>query len=128
MADEIEKTEQSDKEEEINKFTEAEMLLGIFFFGGIDGLAILIDLTGVGLAIAPVLQSFGTLTATLWLWSKGDKNTVKFGRQVAKYAANALPLAPTLTIAFIIEAQMHNHPKLKAVAGGKIGEVAKATI
>lgn len=103
------------------------MLLGIFFFGGLDGLAILLDLTGVGLAIAPVIQSFGTLTATLWLWSKGDKNTVKFGRQVAKYAANAIPIVPTLTTAFIIEVQMHNNPKLKAVASGKLGEAAKAT-
>ena len=111
------------KEEAPNKFVSAEILLGVFFFGGLDVVAIIIDFTGVGLAIAPVIQSFGTLAATLWLHSKGDKNTVKFGRQVTKYAANALPVVPTLITAFLIEAYLHNHPKLKAVAAPKIANV-----
>ena len=112
--------------EKHNKFSEAEMLLGVFFFGGLDVIAILIDVTGVGLVIAPVVQSFATLSQTLWFWSKGDKNAIKFGRQVAKYAANALAVVPTLTIAFIVEAQMHNNPKIKAAVSGKIGEAMKA--
>ncbi|MEK7479268.1 MAG: hypothetical protein AAB634_01910 [Patescibacteria group bacterium] len=111
------------KEEAPNKFVSAEILLGIFFFGGLDAICVVIDFTGVGLAIAPVLQSFGTFAATMWLSSKGDKNTVKLGRQITKYAANALPIVPTLTTAFIIEAYLHNHPKLKAVAAPKIANV-----
>ncbi len=136
MDEDIETTEEEGAEEgdggeekpnkDHNKFSAAEVLLGISFFGGLDSIAILIDITGVGLVIAPVIQSFGTLTQTLWFWSKGDKNSLKFGRQAVKYAANALPIVPTLTIAFFVEAQIHNNPKLQAAASGKIGGATKA--
>jgi hypothetical protein len=47
---------------------------------------------------------------------KGDKNALKLGRQIAKYAANLLPFLPTLTPVFFIEAYIHNHPEKFALA------------
>jgi hypothetical protein len=101
------------------KFTEAEMLVGGLFTLGVDGICILIDLTGVGLAISPVLQGFVTFLMWWWLKSKGDPNAAKLGRQIAKYAANFLPVLPTTFITLGIEVYIHNHPE-------KYGVIAKA--
>jgi hypothetical protein len=69
---------------ERKKFNAAEMLIGGMFTLGVDGICILIDLTGVGLAIAPIIQNFATFTMWWWAKSKGDPNAAKMGRQLAK--------------------------------------------
>ncbi|MFH1192965.1 MAG: hypothetical protein V1656_01450 [Candidatus Jorgensenbacteria bacterium] len=99
-----------ENEKELNKFNEVELLLGGLFTLGVDGVCFLIDWTGVGLAIAPIIQGFATFSMWLWARSKGDPGALKTGRQVAKYAANALPLLPTTFIAFAVETYLHNHP------------------
>ncbi len=98
-------------ETEIKKFSEAEMLLGGLFTLFIDLISALIDATGIGLAIAPFLQSLVTFIMWMWFKSKGDKTSGDAGKQVAKYAANILPIIPTTFIVFIISAYLHNHPK-----------------
>lgn len=117
--------------EEHKKFNEAEMLLGGFFTLGVDSVCFLIDWTGVGLAIAPIIQSFTTFTMWWWFKTKGDPNTLKTGRQVAKYAANFLPLIPTTFTAFAVEVYIHNHPErfaaIQKVAALKSGAVAAKT-
>ncbi|MEK7629967.1 MAG: hypothetical protein AAB432_01105 [Patescibacteria group bacterium] len=105
--------------EEINKYKEAELIIGSFAFLFIDGVCFLIDWTGIGLAISPVIQGFGTAAQTFWAWKKGDKTALKFSRQAIKYALNILPLLPTLTIVFLVQAFVHNNPKI-AEAGGKL--------
>ncbi|MAF79808.1 hypothetical protein CL629_01885 [bacterium] len=101
---------------ERKQFVESEILIGVIFFSGLDGIAALIDVTGVGMAIAPILQSFGTGVITVWLWSKGNKAAVKPGRQIALHLANIIPFVPTVAFVFFVTAYIHNHP-------GKIGSL-----
>ncbi len=115
-------------DQEHKKFNEAEMLVGGFFTLGVDGVCTLIDLTGVGLAISPIIQGFTTFTMWWWFKSKGDPNASKIGRQITKYLANLLPLIPTTFTAFAIEVYIHNHPErfaaLQKIAALKSGAVA----
>lgn len=110
-------------ETENNKFNEVELVLGGMFTLGVDGTCALLDLTGVGAVITPFIQSFVTFVMWMWFRSKGDKNSGKLGRQIAKYASNAIPIIPTTFTVFIIEALIHNRPKIKQ-AGGKIASTA----
>ncbi|MBI5732905.1 hypothetical protein HY967_03030 [Candidatus Jorgensenbacteria bacterium] len=112
-------------EEEINRYNETELIAGSIIMLGIDGVCFIIDWTGVGLAIAPIIQAGGTGALTMWAWRKGDTQALKMGRQVAKYASNALPLLPTLTLMFLIEAYMHNHPEKFAAAEKLAGATTK---
>ena len=118
-------------EEKLQKFNEVELLLGGFFTLSVDIVCALIDLTGIGLIIAPFLQSFVTFSIWLWFRSKGEQGVSSIGRQVAKYLANAIPILPTTFIAFVIEALVHNHPKIAAIAekatspGSKLASPAK---
>ncbi len=98
-------------EPEIKKFSEAEILLGSLFTLGVDFLSAMIDLTGIGLAIAPIIQSGMTFLLWVWFKGKGDKTSKDVGKQVAKYAANLLPILPTTFIVFAISVYIHNHPK-----------------
>ncbi|MFH1161700.1 MAG: hypothetical protein V1696_00245 [Candidatus Jorgensenbacteria bacterium] len=109
--------------EEHNKFTEVEILLGGFFTLAVDGVCILIDITGIGaVLIAPIVQGFTTFVLWLWFKSKGDPGAMKMGRQIVKYAANFLPITPVLitalttSIPFFIEVFIHNHPEKFAAA------------
>jgi len=95
-------------DEEFKKYGIVEMIIGGLGFLFIDIICIVIDLTGVGLAIAPIIQSFGTFTMNWWAWKKDDKDALKLGKQIAKYAANLLPIIPTLTIVFLATALIHN--------------------
>jgi len=106
--------------EEPKKFTEAEIVLGSFFLLALDGLSALLDLTGIGLIIAPVVQAAGSAATTWWLHLKGDAGAANLGRQLTKYIANFLPLLPTLFIVFLIEVYVHNHPN-------KFAAITKAT-
>ena len=111
-------------EGEHRKFNEVELLLGGFFTLGADFICALIDWTGIGLIIAPFIQTFATFSMWLWFKAKGDQS-ISIGRQVAKYLANALPFVPTTLIAFVIEAFLHNHPKVAAIAAKAVGPAAK---
>ena len=103
------------------QFVESEVLIGVIFLFGLDGIAALIDATGVGMAIAPVLQAFGTGSITMWMWSKGSKSAVKPGRQIVQHLANIIPFVPTVTLVFLVSTYLHNHPEkagsLMAVVG-----------
>lgn len=96
--------------EEGNKFSAAEIVIGTLFCLFIDILAILIDVTGVGLVIAPFLQAAGNLLTSWWLKMKGNGNAFKMGRQLTKNLVTIIPILPTNTTAFIIETWLHNHP------------------
>mgnify|MGYP001600628002 CR=1 FL=1 len=112
-------------------FLWSEMLLGTLFTLGVDIIAALIDLTGIGVAIAPVIQSFATFSLTMWFRSKGDPNATKLGKQLVRYALNLLPVSPliittfTTTIPFLIMVYIHNHPErfaaIEKLAGGAKG-------
>ncbi len=132
-------------DQEHNKFTEVELLIGGLFTLAVDGAAALIDVTGVGaVLVAPVIQWFTTFTMWLWFRSKGDPGALKMGRQIFKYAIQLLPVTPvaitalTTFIPFLIEAYLHNHPekfgllekalRLKSAAGAvKTTEGGKLT-
>lgn len=108
-----EKKDKSPKQdEEVNEVTESETIVWLFFLFGIDSICILIDITGVGMVIAPFIQSVGTFSSALWFkGAKGDESTMKLQRQLIKYIANVAPLLPTLSIVFLIERYIHNHPE-----------------
>jgi len=113
---------------EIKKFSEAEMLLGGFFTLFIDVVSALIDATGIGLAIAPFLQSLVTFVMWVWFKSKGDKTSGDAGKQVAKYAANILPIVPTTFIVFVVSVYLHNHPKKVVQKNTPTKRVKKITV
>ena len=108
--------------DEVKKFNEAEIVIGTLLFGSVDGVCILIDFTGAGLVISPILQSGAMLGASLWVWSKGNKGAFKIGKQLAKNASNFLPIIPTVATVFLLETYMHNNPKKLGV----VGKVASA--
>lgn len=114
MADEEKEknTPEAPPKEEINSVTESEIIVWLVFLLGFDGVCILLDLTGVGMGIAPFLQGAGTFSSGIWFEkSKGDKNAMKMQRQLIKYISNIAPFLPTLSIAFAIETYVHNHPE-----------------
>jgi len=111
-------------EEENSKFTESEMVVGGLFALGIDGICALTDLTGVGLAITPVIQGFAVFAISQWAESKGGA-PASLGKQLAKYAAQFLPVLPTVLAVFVIEVAVHNNPALKEVAE-KVAKTAPA--
>lgn len=107
-----ESTPERKKDAPENPVSEAEIILWSFFLLGLDGICILIDLTGVGLAIAPFVQGAGTFSNGMWFQkAKGNNGAMKFQRQLIKYISNFAPFLPTLFISFLIEVYIHNHPK-----------------
>lgn len=112
MAEEEKNKASTPREEEVNAVTESETIVWLLFLLGIDGICIIIDITGVGMAVAPFVQGAGTFSSTLWFdKAKGDKGATKLQRQLIKYISNVAPLLPTLSIVFLIERYMHNHPE-----------------
>lgn len=101
--------------EENNKFTESEMIIGGLFALGVDGICALIDLTGIGLAIAPVIQGFSVFAISQWVENKGGARA-GLGKQLSKYAAQFLPVLPTVLAVFVIDVAIHNNPALAGVA------------
>lgn len=104
------------------EYTTVELILGIMFFGTIDLIALIIDLTGVGMAIAPFIQAGGNGVMYYWSWTKGDAAALRLGRMLTKLSVNIIPFLPTLTTVFIIETWLHNHPKATAVASKVAGK------
>ncbi len=117
-----------ENDEGINKFNEAEVLVGGMLTFGVDFVCALIDLTGIGMAISPVIQGSMTFAMGMWFKNKGDKNGGKIGRQIAKYSANFLPIVPTNLTVFLIEVFVHNHPKVAKITGQTAGAAVGAAI
>lgn len=103
---------------EHKKFTEAEIVVGLLVITiPVDAASFLIDWTGIGLFLAPVLQGAAMFATWFWLHSKGDTSSLKFGRQLGRYLSNLLPLLPTVTAVFLIEVYLHNHPESSITKG-----------
>lgn len=107
------------------EFSAIEMGIGLFFLAiPVDLLCLVIDMTGVGLAVAPFLQIIAVFSIRWWLKMKGDPNALRFdGKQVTRLLSNILPFVPTVTIIFLLDVYVHNHPeKFKALqAVGSLG-------
>lgn len=55
---------------------------------------------------------------------KQSSESTKLERMIVKFLINYIPWIPTLVFIFIIEAYLHNHPKIKSkveLAAGKKG-------
>lgn len=115
-------------EEETNKFNEAEIVVGSMGGLFVDGLCILLDLTGVGLGIAPFVQGSAMFGFSWWLKSKGSPNAFKLNRQIARQLSNLLPLAPTVTAVFLIDVFMHNHPEKFAAVAAVAEKISKKPV
>lgn len=107
-------------ETEKKKIIEAEMIIGNGFCLAIDGVCALIDFSGIGLFLSPVIQSFGIFVIDQWVGSKGG-GTPGLGKKIAKYASGILPVLPTTTAVFNIEVFLHNHENVL----GAVETVAK---
>ncbi len=92
----------------LKPFSMAETVIGTLFLFTTDVFCALLDLTVVGAFITPFIQTPVSVFTTFWIKRKGNKNAMKMGRQMTKYAANLLPWIPTLTVFFIAEVVMHN--------------------
>jgi len=102
----------------VNKFTAAEILLGSCLTLLVEFANWLLDLIGVGFVIMPVLKAMVWIMFTMWFIAKGDKFITKPARAITSYVSQALPIVPTLLLAFLINVYMHNHPKIAKMAGG----------
>jgi|GEM_PF-1841134 hypothetical protein len=105
------------------------MLIGVFLLAvPVDIICIVLDLTGVGLVVAPFLQSFALLCVRWWFKMKGDPNALRLNiKQIARYLSNVLPLVPTVTIVFLIDVYIHNHPE-KFGSIQAVGSLGKADV
>jgi len=108
--------------ENYKKFNEAELLIGFFFFFGVDLVALAFDATVVGTIVAFCLQVLTTFVIEWWLESKGSTVGPFNAKRFGKFFSNAIPIIPTNSVIFLISAFRHNHPK----ALGIIGQVAGA--
>ncbi len=109
-------------EENKEKFELAEIVLyslGALF---IDGLCLLLDLTLVGLLIAPIIQSLATFGFGFILRGKGDKEALSFKRQIGPQTLNFLPVLPTVFGSSIRRMITHNNPKTGLIAGNITGK------
>ena len=114
-------------DDEKEKFSEAEMVIGGVFVVGVDAACALIDLTVAGAAVSPVIQSFTTFGISMWAQSKGAILSV--GPEIAKYASNVLPVVPTVTLIFSITVGLQNEwfGKTVSEAAEKAGSMGKTS-
>jgi len=121
-------------ENEDNKVSMVEMVLWLLLFTiPVDAISAILDTTGVGAAIMPFFQGGMMFVMRAWFYSsKHDADAMKInGKQLTRLVSNLLPWIPTVTIVFLIDAYMHNHPNkavqfASAAASGKIntGKIA----
>src|SRR6056297_603496 len=91
------------------KFSASEIVIGVLFWLGVDGVAALLDMTGLGYLLATPLQSVSSFITSWWLSKKGGEKTPwGLKRQIMKQVSNFLPIIPTVTTSFIIEVVIHN--------------------
>ena len=106
---------------EYKKFNTAEIVIGGLFTFAVDGISFLLDWAavitgGITYAIAVLLQTGTSAATSFWLHNKGGKRAWGLERQFIKMGANFLPWIPTCFTAFMIEAAMHNNPKIAKMA------------
>jgi hypothetical protein len=109
---------------EYQKFKESELLTGGLACLFIDLGCLVIDFTGVGIAVSVVAKSAARGLTDWWIWSKGGE-LPSIGKLSLKYAGNSIPFATV--VMFFTSTLSHNHPKLAAAAGkvgGSLGKVA----
>lgn len=93
--------------ENLKKFGMAEIIIGTSFTLAVDGIAALLDMTGIGYLLATPLQAIMSLITSWWLKTKGGR-AFKMKKQFIKQISNVLPIVPTTTLSFIIEVKIHN--------------------
>ncbi len=99
--------EKKEKNEEISKYSNIEIVFGFFIFLILDLISIFFDVVSFGF-LSTIIQFIAMGGMNIWAIFKKDKEALKFGKQILKYAAQALPFLPTLTIIFLFSAIYHN--------------------
>jgi hypothetical protein len=100
------------------KFELGEIVFYSLFALFIDGLCLLLDLTVVGLVIAPILQGLATFGFSVILKNKGDSQAISFKKQIGPQALNLLPVLPTVFGMSLRRMMTHNNPKISGLTGG----------
>jgi hypothetical protein len=108
-------------EDGINRFELGEIIFYSLFALLIDGLCLLLDLTVVGLIIAPIIQGLATFGFSLILRNKGDSQALSFKKQIGPQVWNLAPVLPTVFGTSLRRMIVHNNPKAGALAG-KLGK------
>lgn len=88
-----------------------EIIFGSFFTLGIWAILLIMKVFAVGLVLYPFIRAFGLITISMWLWSKGDNEVMKWERWWKKILGNAVPFVPTLFLTFLWEVHKFNNPK-----------------
>lgn len=109
---------------EDKKIGSGELLIFSFLFLFVDLACALLDLTVVGAGATPVIQGFFLFAMDNFLMGRGSKSVTKLGRKIAKYALQLIPFLPTLMTTFLIEAFVHNNPKVAQVVATKVTSMA----
>ena len=110
---------------EIKKITESEIIIGVMFALLVWIFGLILELFGIGLILSPLIESFFTFATWLFFRAKNDPYANKLGANLAQYLANAIPLIPSILIAFLIKVYIHNHPEKFAAFEKLTGSAAK---
>ena len=103
--------------DEHRKFNMAEIVVGGLFTLTVDAVAALLDFVpAIGWMIASIIQAGTSFGTSMWLRTKGGKRAFGLERQLIKQASNLLPWVPTCFASFLIEAALHNNPKVAGLA------------
>jgi hypothetical protein len=108
-------------EEGQKRFELGEIIFYSLFALLIDGLCLLLDLTVIGLVIAPIIQGLATFGFALILRNKGDSQAISFKKQIGPQLWNLAPALPTVFASALRRMIQHNNPKAGALAG-KLGK------
>lgn len=83
----------------------------------IDGLCFLLDLTVVGLIIAPIIQGLATFGFSVILKNKGDSTAISFKKQIGPQLWNLAPALPTVFGTSLRKMITHNKPEVSILTG-----------
>ncbi|MBI4034252.1 MAG: hypothetical protein HY378_01750 [Candidatus Brennerbacteria bacterium] len=109
-------------EQQNNKFTESELVVGGLGFLLIDGFCFFIDFApGIGWMITAVTQTAATFAIEQWIENKGGDLGGLSAKRIGKYFLNAVPWFPTTFGIFLVSALIHNNPKV----AGAVAKTAK---
>ena len=113
--------------EEKEKFTESELVVGGLGALLIDGVCGAIDFVSAGISavITPVAQLAATGAIEWWISQKGGDLGIIDVKRMGKYASNLIPVITTVFFIFLISAFIHNHPEITEVAEKSAGPAGK---
>ena len=97
------------------KFELGEIIFYSLFALFIDGICFLLDLTVIGLVIAPIIQGLATFGFALILKNKGDSQAISFKKQIGPQLWNLAPALPTVFASALRRMIQHNNPKLSVI-------------